>query len=167
MNALRKAERKVQEDQKHQLRVMNIVCFLSLHRMGMDADTIIKRFNEATAIWVECREKKVSAFQILEEETGIELALDGEKSYKEFDQLKWRTETLTPTQYIYSINRRKRWVSPLILACMCLALHRAGDDRIEEFLQKTDEQRRQTEDLKVLIPMMEQETGYTPRLWGE
>lgn len=110
MNALRKAEQQVQRDQKHQLRVMNIVCFLSLHRMGMDADTIIKRFNEATAIWVECREKKVSAFQILEEEIGIEIALDGEKSYTEFDQLRWRNETLTPMQYIYSINRRKRWV---------------------------------------------------------
>ena len=168
---IRKAEQSCIKYQKEQLRIINVVCFVTLYRMGWDADKIIDRFNVSTEIWRECRDKRTSSFALLEEETGIEIALDGEKSYTDFDQLHYRTGTLTPEEYIYSLHRRKRWVAPMILACLCLALRRTdnwSDEQIAEFLSKTDEMRKEYgENIKAYVNLMIEETGYTPKIWGE
>lgn len=168
---VRKAEQSCIKYQKEQLRIVNVVCFISLFRLGWDADKIISRFNVATEIWRECRDKRISAFTLLEEETGIELALDGERSYTEFNQLHYRTGTMTPEEYIYSLHRRKRWIAPMILACLLLALRRTDDwddDKLAEFVGMTDELRKENgESSKTYVALMEKETGYTPKIWGE
>lgn len=168
---VQKAEKSFFKYQREQLRIIDVVCFLTLYRMGWDVDKIIDRFNKATDIWLECRDKRVSAFTLLEEETGIEIALDGEKSYMDFNQLHYRAGTMTPAEYIYSLHRRKRWIAPMILACLSLALRRSdnwSDDEIALFLSKTDEFRKEYgENTQAYVDLMVQETGYTPKIWGE
>lgn len=168
---IRKAEQSCIQYQKEQLRIINVVCFVTLYKMGWDVDKIIDRFNTATEIWRECRDKKTSAFALLEEETGIELALDGEKSYTDFAQLHYRTGTMTPAEYIYSLHRRKRWVAPMILACLALALRRVdnwSDEELESFIQKTSELRKEYgEDSKHYKNLLIKETGYSPKVWGD
>lgn len=168
---VQKAEKSFFKYQREQLRIIDVVCFLTLYRMGWDVDKIIDRFNKATDVWLECRDKRVSAFTLLEEETGIEIALDGEKSYTEFDQLHYRTGTMTSAEYIYSLHRRKRWIAPMILACLCLALRRVdnwSDEELETFVSKTSEMRRMYgEDSKKYRNLLTEETGYSPKVWGD
>ena len=169
--SIRKAEQSCFKDQKRQLSIMNTVCFVTLYRMGWDAEKIIDRFNRATDIWRECTEKRTSVFALMEQETGIEIALDGEKSYAEFDQLHYRTGTMTATEYIYSLHRRKRWVAPMIIACLSLALRRTDnwtDDQLAEFIAETDAIRKEYgENVKTYVDLMIKETGFTPKVWGE
>lgn len=169
-SAIRKAEQSCIKYQKEQLRIANVVCFIALYRMGWDADKIIQRFNDATTIWGECREKRTSTLALLETETGIEIALDGEKTYTEFEQLHYNEKSMTPAEYIYSLHRRKRWLLPLFLACLCLALHRIDgwEDELEEFLRITNNLRQENgEYLAAYVKIMKDETGLTPKLWGE
>lgn len=171
MNAVRKAEQDVVREQKRQLRIMNCVVFSILYKMGYDADTIVQRFNEITQVWIECREKRQSTFQILEEETGIELALEGEKSYKEFDQNTYRTRNATIPEYIYSLHRRKRWIAPMILACVLVTLYRIDhwtDEQMEQFIMEDRQIRMECGDnVQTYENYMTRETGYTPREWEE
>lgn len=171
MKQINKAEQSCIKYQTEQLRMINCTCFIALYRLGWDADKIVERFNDATEIWQECRAKHTSTFAMLEEETGIELALDGEKSYTEFDQLKFGGKDRTPSEYIYSLHRRKRWVAPMMLSCMLLALHRVddwSDEQMGEFIRITDEIRKANgEVVQNYVNMMISETGFTPRLWGE
>lgn len=171
MKAIRKAEQSVVAYQKNQLRIMNVVLFITLFRRGYNADEIVERFNLATEIWQESRQKRSNTLALLEEETGIELALDGEKSYTEFTQLAHREKEVTPEEYIYALHRRKRWFAPMFLACMLLALRRKdnlSDEALAEIASRSDEIRKDNgEDAKVYKTLMERETGYTPKLWGE
>ena len=171
MKGIRKAEQSVIAYQKNQLRIMNVVLFITLYRRGYTADQIVERFNLGTDIWKESREKQSNTLAVLEEETGIELALDGEKSYTEFTQLAYREKEVTPEEYIYALHRRKRWFAPMFLACMLLALRRMddlSDDDLAEIAHQSDEIRKaHGEDAKVYKDLMEKETGYTPKLWGE
>lgn len=169
MNITR-TEKEVIKFQKHQLAILNICCFIILHRQGWNADKIIERFNDATSIWQEVKEKKLSTFELLEDETGIELALDGEKSYTEFGQLKFQEREVTPSQYIYSLQRRKRWIAPMILAVILIAFHRVDGweyDELARFITEEDALRKELGDnLSKYRQRMLDETGYTPKLWG-
>ena len=171
MNAVKKAEQEVIKEQKKQLRIINVVCFVTLYRMGWDADKIIQRFNDATDVWNECKQKHISTFELLEEETDIEMALDDEKSYHEFSQLQFTERVVTTYEYIYSLNRRKRWIAPMILATIAVALHRVDqwdEDELAEFIGITNALRQEYGDhIEQYVAMMKQETGYTPKLWGE
>ncbi len=166
-----KAEKEVIRFQQHQLSIINICCFIILFRHGWSADKIIERFNDATKIWMEVKEHRLSTFELLESETGIELALDGEKSYTEFSQLKFRERDVTPAQYIYSLHRRKRWIAPMLLAVILIAFHRVDGweyDELAQFIQEEDELRKTYGDsLPKYRQLMLEETGLTPKLWGE
>ena len=168
MNITR-TEKEVIRYQRHQLAIINICCFVILHRMGWSADKIIERFNDATGIWQEVKEKHLSAFELLENETGIELALDGEKSYTEFGQLRFQEREVTPSQYIYSLQRRKRWIAPMILAVILIAFHRVDGweyDELATFITEEDALRKEYGDsLPKYRQLMFDETGYTPKLW--
>ena len=171
MNAIKKAEQDVIKHQLKQLKIINITCFIALYRFGWDADKIIERFNQATDIWNECKENHSSTLELLEQETGIELMLDGEKTYHDFTQLRYVEREVTPAQYIYSLYRRKRWIAPLILGCILIALHRVDGweyDELSAFIIETDMIRKTCgEDVEKYEEAMAEETGYTPRLWGD
>lgn len=168
---IKRTEKEVVRYQQHQLAIINICCFVILHRMGWDADKIIQRFNDATDVWMEVKANHLSTFELLETETGIELALDGEKSYTEFGQLKFQEREVTPSQYIYSLHRRKRWIAPMILATILIAFHRHDGwdyDELSEFITQEDAIRRELgDDLSRYRKLMLDETGLTPKLWGE
>ena len=169
MKTYAKAQKRVIQEQQRQLQMINCVCFIALYRMGWDADKIVQRFNDATDIWNECREKGISTFELLENETEIEMALDGEKSWHEFDQFAHNDRVVTDAEYIYSLHRRQRWIAPLILACLAVSLHRVdgwGYDELVDFLAITDAIRESCgDDVKVYAIAMEKETGYTPKVW--
>lgn len=169
MNITR-TEKEVIKFQKHQLAIINICCFIILHRHGWSNEKILERFADATRIWQEVKENKLSTFELLEDETGIELALDGEKSYTEFGQLKFQERTVTPSQYIYSLQRRKRWIAPMILAVILIAFHRVDGweyDELAQFITEEDALRKEYGDnLSKYRKQMLEETGETPSLWG-
>lgn len=169
MNITR-TEKEVIKFQKHQLAILNICCFLILYRNGWSAEKILERFADATNIWKEVKEKRLSTFELLEEETGIELALEGEKSYTEFGQLKFQEREVTPSQYIYSLQRRKRWIAPMILSVILIAFHRVdgwGYDELAQFIVEEDALRKELgDDLPKYKKKLLEETGYTPGLWG-
>ena len=151
--------------------MLNCTCFTALYQMGWDADKIIERFEDVMPVWQECASKGISALELLEEETGIEIALDGEKSWHDFDQLNHNNRVVSDPEYIYSIYRRVRWYIPSMLACLMLTLHRQDGweyETISEFISRTDDIRRECGDsLGAYKDKMMKVTGYTPRLWGD
>lgn len=169
MNQIKKAEQDVVREQKKQLAIMNCTVFTILYEMGWDADKIVQRFNDISNIWLECREKKMTTFQLLEDETGIEIALEGERSFHDFDQLTFSMRNATPAEYIYSLHRRKRWIAPMILACVIIAVKRIDnwdDEQIEELIRKDREIRNECgSEVKVYESYMFDRTGYSPSAW--
>lgn len=119
---------------------------------GWREKRIMRRFDTTTKLWDECNEwgVKKSMLQMLEEETGIEMSLSGyDRSYHEFSYLDgsvWDGKLLTIPQTIYMHQQQRKWLAPLILACICLSLHRDekwGADRIARFISQVDAMRQE------------------------
>lgn len=171
MKPIARAQNQCVKNQQKQLAIMNCVSFCILYDMGWDADKIIERFNDATEVWHETRRKGVTTLELLENETGIELSLDGIRSWHDFDQFRSDGERyLTDAEYIYSLTRRRMWFAPMVLAGLILALCRKDgwdEAEITEFMQRDKEIRtkcgNKVENYK---KYMENKTGFTPKLWG-
>lgn len=171
MDRFKKMQNRVIKEQQKQVEIINCVTFTALYQLGWTPDQIVDLFNDASAVWTECREKKISSFELLEDETEIELALDGERSWREFDQFTHKGRIVSDAEYIYSLSRRMRWIAPMILACVSVTLYRLHGydyDELAEFLQKTDIIRKECgEDVKNYKNYMTEKTGFTPRIWED
>lgn len=93
-----------------------------------------------------------SPIQILDEETGIEMRLDGERrSYKDISFLygpRWVRDKhrLNAAQIIYANHQQKKYVAPNLLSTFCVALHRHygfGFERLSRFIMEVDAIRRE------------------------
>lgn len=152
-----KAYKKITQELDRELhRQINIIYAASSviwwQEYGWRETRIMRRFDTTTKLWDECNEwgVKKSMLQMLEEETGIEMQLSGyDRSYHEFSYLDgdaWDGKFLTLPQTIYMHQQQKKWLAPLILACICLSLHRDekwGADRIAKFIQQVDAMRQE------------------------
>lgn len=93
-----------------------------------------------------------SPIQVLDEETGIEMKLDGEnRSYTEKSYLyseRWKRDKhrLSAAQIIYANQQQKKFVAPNLLSTFCVALHRHygfGFERLSRFMAQADDLRRE------------------------
>lgn len=92
-----------------------------------------------------------SPIQILDEETGIEMQLDGETrkwyeiSYLNGNLWKMHKHRLNAAQVILANNNQKKYVAVNLLATFCVTLHRYyrfGFERLCRFMAMVDETRR-------------------------
>lgn len=148
MNALKKATQELNKEMDKQIDILYAASgVVWWTEYGWRTTRIMRRFQTSTEIWTECADYGVSKsmLQMLEEETGIEMQLSGyDRSYHEFSYLDgdaWDGKLPTLPELIYIRQQQKKWMAPLILASICLTLHRDehwGADRIARFIGQVD-----------------------------
>ena len=153
MRAYKKATTELQKELDKQIQILYAASSVIWWRdYGWRQTRIMRRFQTTSELWHECNEwgVKKSMLQMLEEETGIEMQLSGyDRSYHEFSYLDgdvWDGKMLNLQQTIYMHQQQKKWLAPLILACICLSLHRDehwGADRIARFISRVDQMRQE------------------------
>ena len=153
MNPLKKVEMELNREMAKQIEILYAASSVIWWRdYGWRSTRIMRRFDTTTKVWGECADHGIykSMLQMLEEETGIEMQLSGyDRSYHEFSYLDgdaWDGKLLTLPQTIYMHQQQKKWLAPLILACICLSLHRDekwGANRIAKFISQVDAMRQE------------------------
>lgn len=169
----RKAEQALQKEHSKQLDIIYSACFCVLWRdYQWREKRIISRFSESADIWMKTT--TFSILEVMEKETGIELTLDGDKSFHEYAFLSGDT-TVNPlfdTEYIYMMNRVVKWLPTMILASVCLALYRKdgwGFERLSRFIYKVNIIRQMLgKDAREYDRLMQEVTGHrTKEFWGK
>lgn len=153
MNALKKAQQELQKEMQKQIDILYAAsAVIWWQEYGWRKTRILRRFQTSSEIWNECNKwgPAKSMLQMLEEETGIEMQLSGyDRSYHEFSYLDgstWDGKLLTLPQTIYMHQQQKKWMAPLILAGICISLHRDehwGADRIGRYIGQIDAMRQE------------------------
>lgn len=128
-NGLKKEDREFTIKSNIQLKMIYPAIVTVLwEQFGWRRAKITRRLEEAENIWYECSRYglKKSVLEMLEEETGIEMKLDGERSYHEFDFLdgKKKQKRYTPAQLMLVRRQQVRWIPTMIQSVVCLALYR-------------------------------------------
>ena len=169
MRAMKKARQDLSREMDKQIDILYAASAVVWWvEYGWRTTRIMRRFQTSTEIWTECADYGVSKsmLQMLEEETGIEMSLSGyDRSYHEFSYLDgdaWDGKLLTLQQTVYMHQQQKKWLAPLILASICLSLHRDdhwGAERIARFIGQMDALRQQYgEDPKKYRALMQEKT---------
>ena len=132
----------------------------------------MRRFASAMEVMQELKTKNLTPLEILEEETGIELQMDGERSYHEFMYLAHDVpmRQMTDAEIIYMRNRSVKFASLILLSSLCVVLHREdgwGFERISRFLYRMDLVRKLLgDDEQKCMDFMLNNTGKDPRgMW--
>lgn len=142
---IRKANRELMEEGYRQINLKIGGAGLALHRYwGYGTQRISKMMDELLRGWNECAaDTSASMLTMLEEETGIELAVPGEKSYHELIYLNGTPKgDLTDMQIIYMRRKQCKWVGTAILASVMLSMHRLygfGADRDTQLMNQIAE----------------------------
>lgn len=176
--ALKKAELELGKEQLKQIDIIYPVCAIVWWtEYGWKETRIMRRFVTSQEVWFEedAPGKNRSIFQKLEDETGIEIALDGCKSYHEymyFDEKADNGGKWSEAKEIYLRQQQKKWVAPMILASICISLHRDdgwGFERLSAFMVKVDALRREYgENPKTYYERLLEITGINWRtMWKE
>ena len=167
-----KAERQLQREHNKQLDIIYSSCFCVLWQDYQWRERrIIDRFRLSTEIWMSS--KTFSILEVMEQETGIEMSLDGEKSYHEYCYLSGDTtvKPLSDAEYIYMQQRVMRWLPTMILASVCIALYRKdgwGYERLTRFIEKVNIIRQAWgDDPKDYDKLMQNITGHSTKEFWE
>ena len=165
---MKKADKELEKEITIQSGIIYPLCMYVLWKdYGWRQQRINNRMGECKKVWDECGEHSVnkSVLQMLEEETGIELQLEGMKSYHEYSFLDtgaWKGRRLTPEIYTETRKAQKKWLGMTMIAAMALALHRSdgfGAERIGRFIAALDARRQQLgEDPEAYRTMIKEET---------
>lgn len=168
--ALNKAKIELQKETNKQVDIFYCSAGVVLWRSGWRMKRIKRRFNTSMQAWTECGDygPTKSMLEMMEEETGIELKLDGAKSYHEYtflDGSKWDGKPLPYPKLIAVKQAQKAWIGLMIFACLCLSLHRDdkfGFERISKFVADVDAIRRELGDKDVTkyLNLFKEETGH-------
>ena len=138
----KRAEAALGREHNKQLNIVYSACFCVLWQdYQWRENRIIKRFRTSTDVWMECG--NFSILECMERETGIEMTLDGDKSFHEYAYFSADTtvKPLSDPEMIYMYNRVMRWLPTMILASVCLALYRNdgwGYERLNRFIGKVN-----------------------------
>ncbi len=110
-----------------------------------------------------------SLIQVLDEETGIEMRLDGEKrTWREISYLNgrlWKRDKhrLNAAQIILANTNQKKYVAVNLLSAFCVALHRHfgfGYERLSRFIAAVDAIRHEhNNNAEAYTALFEQKTG--------
>ena len=163
---IRKAEQRNKKEREKQADIIYSACFTVLHSYGWDADEIITVLNGIPKVLHESHEKELSVFEMLEQETGIELSLDGVKSYHKYAWMSSDTTVnpISDLQYIYMLNNELKWIPSIILAALVLTLRRDkdwDDEKLSDFIQELNRVRMSLgEDTQKYREYMAKKTGY-------
>ncbi len=127
-------------EQAHQIKLIYPAVFTVLWDYGWREKRIISRLNETVEALKEGTEREKSVFEVLEEETGIEMTLDGVESYKEFPFLAETDKCIrSELQYAAMLEEEIQWIPSVMIAGVCLVLHRHdhwGFERLNDFVFK-------------------------------
>lgn len=179
MRAYKKATQTLTRELHKQIDIMYAASAVVWWReYGWRSTRILRRFEKTTKIWDECNGwgAKKSMLQMLEEETGIEMRLSGyDRSYHEFSYLDgdaWDGKMLNNAQLIYMHQQQVKWLAPLVLACICLMLHRDehwGPERIAKFIGYVDAMRQELGENPEKYRQLMREVTDVPedRMWGK
>ena len=173
MNAVNKAVGKLQKELKKQISIIFPAAAVVLwQQFGWRKVRIMRRFATAQEIAHECGRygPAKSMLQMLEDETGIELQLEGYQSYHDFQYLdseKWDGKGLTRPQMIAMYGKMAKWTAPQLLAGLCLALYRDegfSTVRLGRFIQGVDALRKGLgENPDAYRKMLEETTDIDPK----
>ncbi len=171
-SALKKAEKELGKEQIKQIDIIYPACAIVWYRdYGWRKTRIGRRFVTTQEVWDECAKYGIekSILEMLEEETGVDMQLTGCKDWHEFAYFcknKWDGKPLTMPQTIYMHQQQKKWIAPMLLACICISLYRDerwGADRLIRFVGKIDELRQELgEEPERYAQMMKEVTGIEP-----
>lgn len=132
---IRKANREFMAEGYRQINLKIAGAGLALHRKwGYGTRRISTMMDELLRGWNECaKDPSASMLTMLEAETGIELAVPGEKSYHELIYLNGTPRgNLSEMQIIAMRRKQTKWIGTTILASVMLSMHRMygfGADR--------------------------------------
>ena len=171
---LKRSKEKTKKEQDRQANMLSCACFTVLwNDYGWREQRIMRRFASAVELMEEGYDRKLTPFEILEEETGIELFLEGDKSYHEYMFLSNDVDVrpLSNAEIIYMRSRSLKFTQMILLASLCVVLHREdkwGVSKLESLIHKVDIIRRTLgNDEKSYMAYMLSETGKDAReLWG-
>ena len=137
---------------------------------GWRNERIGKLTHYVSQIWRECAEAKdqCSMLEMCERETGIEMTLDGKRSYHEFpylDHTKWKGRKFpTMQEELYILNQEIQWIPTMMLACLLIALHRKekwGYQRLSRFAYCVNEIRKENHDASYFRKLMKSKYDMT------
>ena len=129
----RKALQKLETEGHKSIDIMLCSAMIALYRYyGYRAWRLAKIMQETQAAWNECaNDNNVSMLMMLEQETGIELRLEGcSKSYHDLIYLNGTPAeaiNLTPAQWYYMRVEQCKWMGVQVLGSLFLSLHRTYD----------------------------------------
>ena len=141
-----KAEKEVNLEIDRQLDLVNCSMIIALYRYwNYRTDRISKILFTQQEIWNECgQDSNMSMIRKCDEECDIELTNYEGVSYKQISWLNSVKDTKPLNDYEWLVFRQnqKKWTKAQILACVCLAMHRAenwGFKRLSELMTKMDD----------------------------
>lgn len=172
MNAVVKAERERHKEQMHQIHIIFPAVFTVLWQQGWREKRIMSRLTESIDAMRCGYQEGLSVLEVMERETGIEMTLEGDKSFHEYAYFSSDTQVkpLNTMQELYMIKRITKWMPTMMLAGICIALHRKdgwGFDRLSDFINKVNIIRATLgEDEAAYAKYMKEETGHEEsELW--
>ncbi len=129
-------------EQAHQIRLIYPAVFTVLWDYGWREKRIITVLIETVEALKEGSANGLSIFELLEKETGIEMVLDGVASYKTFPCFAdTDKKILSDIQYARLIEEQIQWIPSVMLAGICVVLHRKkhwGFEKLNDFMQKVN-----------------------------
>lgn len=143
--AVIKANRELDTEMKRQLNMIYpVFANIFWKEYGWRKTRIMRVFLTSQDVWEECAATgtEKSMLSMLEDETGIELSIPNKKSFHELaylDNNRWDGKPPTKMQLLYIRQQQKEWIAPMLIACMCLSLHRYygyGPERIARFVNQ-------------------------------
>lgn len=177
MNATQRANARLDKELRRQADILIPCASIVLwEEFGWRKVRIIRRFQTSIEVANECTEAGTSKsiLQMLEDETGIELQLEGyDKSYhdlKFLDPTGWDGRPPTTKELLYIRARQKKWLPMLLLAGLMISLHRDegfGYERLVRFMTGIDNLRREYgDDAKPYRRLLQERTGIDPKEIG-
>lgn len=126
-------------------------------------------------IWEELSKagSSLSALELCEKETGMELSLDGVNSYHNYSYLDhnlWDGRMPSYEEAILIEQKRRPWIPVLLMACFCTALHRKekwGYERLTEFVKNIDGIRKENHDDKYFVQLCKERYDIDILIEGE
>ncbi len=141
-----KAEKDVDLEISKQLDLVNCSMIIALYRFwNYRNERISKVLSTQQEIWNECgADGNMSMIRKCDEECDIELTNYEGVSYKDISWLNAVKDTKPLNDYEWLIFRQnqKKWTKAQILACVCLAMHRAegwGFKRLSELMNHMED----------------------------
>lgn len=148
MNALQRAEKRMQHEMDKWIDLNHCAMAITLSRMGWGAKRIQNAETEIEDTWQEvAKDNDVSMIQLLDEETGIEIMNHEQgKSWRELaflnSAIKMDPRRMNNAQWIVMRNHQAEWMRQQTLACILVGMHRRygfGADRLERLLIQMNE----------------------------